>query len=216
MANTKGQADYRRDINPRDQFGRKWLTVIEKATGDPCSEVVPVRWTDPLRTPMYFVRMLKNEDGQTDTTRVTVDFGSWIAQNEAAEGDWYKQLHQNALHMYKAIEPGTDLTRDKMLVDLTGPKPFPSVAVLQAAEGGDRQYLGFEELDGAHRIALRMQTLQDMRSRVAEPPESVLADDAPPPDTYQAFVSWNFKKGLRDLKAIGALWQEHRKNLQAV
>jgi hypothetical protein len=212
------QKAMRRDVNPRDQFGRKWLLTIELVTGDPCGEVVPAGWSDPLRTPMNRVRLAFNEDGQVDLSRCHVDFDRWIDEIEDSERGWYEELHRNALHVYKAVNPSDvgALDQDKFLLDLTGPKPFPSSTILKRAKAGDRSLLGFEALSVADRIALRLATLADAKAApVGTPTPAPTSADAPP-DTYPAFISWAFKSGAvepGDLKAAAALWKEHRKAL---
>jgi hypothetical protein len=209
------QKAHRRDLNPRDQFGRKWLLTIELVTGDPCGEVVPAGWSDPLRTPMNRVRLAQNEDGQIDPSRCHVDFDRWISTIEDDERGWYEELHRNALHVYKSVEPSdvVKLDQDKFLLDLTGPKPFPSSDILKRARAGDRSLLGLAPLSVADRIALRIATLEDLKvAPVGTPPPAPTSPDTPP-DTYAAFVTWCFKSGAvqpGDLKAAAALWREHR------
>lgn len=215
--NIKTQADQRREINPKDQFGRRWGGTIEIATGDPTGAFVPCGFPDNLCNTKNYLRTYRDEFGNVDLSRVEVNFPLWVRDIEEAERSWYEQLHRNAIHVYKSIEPEkvATLDQDKFLMDLTGPKPFPSSDVLRAAMAGDRQYLGFEPLDRAHREALRMETLEDLKSSASTPTVVDVASDLPP-DTYPEFLKWVFARGTKSMKEAAALWQEHRKNLQAV
>lgn len=217
----KTQADYRLDLNPKDQFGRKWLVVVEKETMDICGEALPAwetakdRPRDPLRTPMNFVRLVRNDVGQADTSRCVVDYDAWVEQQRQATQLWYERLNENALLVYKAIEMGADLEHDPILAKLTGPKPWPSIEVVEAARDGDRQFLGLEALDREHRAAIAQLTLADLKAMPAVPkaPE-ITGDEDTVPDNYQDFLKWAFKKGgAKDLKQAAQLWSEHRKNL---
>lgn len=208
----KTQADFRRDINPKDQFGRKWSACIEIATGEPTGGIFPAGWTDPLRTPIKYLIVPRNEDGQAEIGKIKVDFPRWISEQEHDEKGWYDQLYQIALA--KNVDIPSDpitLETNKILLGLTGPRPWPSVEAIRLASDGDRRLLGFEPSTKADRIMLRQQTLDDMKGGSSKDP--VL-----PPDNYQDFVGWAFKHGgvsNGDLKKVAELWQDHRKNLQA-
>lgn len=208
------QATYRRDLNPKDQFGRKWLVVVETKTMDICGEAIPA-WNgvkgsarDPLRTPMNYVRLMTTEDGNPDTSRCTVDFDAWREQQQQATHTWYERLHDNAITTYKAIEQGSDLEHDRILLRLTGPKPWPSTEVLDAAMSGDRQYLGLEPLDKAHRAALLLESLADLKAMTTAQPKPEPVGDVPP-EKYQDFVRWCYAKepGIT-LSKIGQLWKD--------
>jgi hypothetical protein len=221
MAKQRTQADYRRSLNPRDQFGRKWSMEIEIATGDPTGGIFPAGWTDPLRTPMKYLKVPRNEDGQAEIGKLRVEFPHWIAEQEESERAWYHQLHANARTVYKKIDKGDakDLERDPFLVELTGSKPWPSVPVLKRAMAGDKGLLGLSILTQQDRVDLGMETVEDLKAG-AQIPEasSPRPDDLTPPDAYPAFVGWAFRTGAApkgDLKAAAELWATHRKNLQA-
>lgn len=214
MANSRTQADFRRDINPRDQFGRKWQMAIEISTGDPTGGIFPAGWTDPLRTPMKFIRVPRNEDNQAEVGKVRVDFDAWITEQEHEEKGWYDRLYEIALAKNVDIPADpTTLETHRILLGLTGPRPWPSSEAIRLAKDGDRRLLGFEPLTKADRVLLRQQTLDDMRGGSTHAAKTDL-----PPDTYQEFVGWAMRNGsvpAGDLKAAAALWQEHRKHLQA-
>src|SRR6266699_636807 len=121
------QGQMRRNCNPRDQFGRKWLTAYELATGESTGGWM-VAWNtqerpygDPLRTPGKYLSFVRNEENQAELGRCVIDFDLWIEDIERAEQGWYEQLHQNALTKYTAIAPDrvSTLDQDKFLVSLT-------------------------------------------------------------------------------------------------
>ena len=201
------QADQRRSFNPRDQFGRKWLGCLELASGDLC-EIVPAGWMDPLRTPVKFIHLATTEEGQTDMSRVVVDMAAWLREIREHELAWYEELHRNALHVYRAVDPKDvpTLDQDRFLQDLTGPKPFPGSAVIQQALEGDRQYLGIAPLDRAHRGKLRMNTLEDLR---AEPEPEVVDATPTAEDTYQTYLARAMKAG-KTMKEAAGLWNARK------
>lgn len=213
------QKDHRREINPKDQFGRKWGMTIEIRTGDPTGSCTPCGFTDHLRNSANYLRTAKTEDGQVDLSRVIVDFPTWTMHVEDDERGWYEQLHRNAMQVYKkgslSPEDVRALDSDGFLLDLTGPKPFPSSKVLKAAARGDKQFLGLEPLDRAHREALCLPTMDDMQATQQEQLTKG-ATASLPPDEYTAFVKWAFANDPKmTMTAVGKLWAEHKANLQA-
>lgn len=214
----RNQADFRRDINPRDQFGRKWQMSIEIATGYPTGGVFQAGWMDPLRTPMKYVKMVKNEDGQIELGKVHVDFPHWISDIEQALEGWTRQLVDNALTKNVEITSMEALEKHPILLRLTGPKPWPGLEALRAAQAGDKALLGLSPMGPKERAMLGAQTLEDLREFVLQEAgrSQQKADDVPPSE-YQAFVGWCFRTGAcpkGDLKKAAELWAEHRKNLQ--
>ena len=215
--NPTSQPQQRRSLVAKDQFGRPWGLVIEVASGDLCGAANPRNWRDPLRTPQQYVRPARTEEG-TDLTRVEVNLAGWLDSVRADEQTWYFQLNENALRVYKAIDPAdvANLEKDRFLIQQTGPKPWPASEVLQAAIDGDRQYLGFEPLDKAHRAKLLMPTIEDLKGTPAavDTAPAITGDESQPPEKYQDFVSWAMKKKVvKDLREAAALWKEHRANL---
>lgn len=218
MPRQHNQADDRRSLNPRDQFGRLWALCIEVRTGEPTGAVLPAGWSDPLRTPMHLVTMLKTEFGQVDLGRVQVNFDQWIGEIEHAEQKWYERLHEIALSKYSSLDPERvpHLDQDQLLLRLTGPKPFPSSEALKRAKGGEKGLLGMEPMTQEQRALLKMQTLEDLKAPLPKKAEEHAPVTSGPPDTYQEFVRWAFatEKGM-DLTKVAALWKDHRANLQA-
>src|SRR5690242_8824082 len=120
MAGVGGkQAKMRRNVNPKDQFGRKWMTAYELVTGESTCGWTPA-WGalgDPLKHTSSYLTFTRNEDGQFETTRCVVDFDQWIQEIEQAERAWYTQLNQVAIAKYTIINPETvgKLDQDKFL-----------------------------------------------------------------------------------------------------
>jgi len=209
---TRTQPGERRSLNPRDQFGRLWATNIEIQTGDPTGGIFPAGWTDPLATPTKFVGMVRTPEGQTDLGRVEIQFERWIQERHQDEEQWWEQLHHNAQTMYKRLDADMvkNLDKDKFLLDLTGPKPFPSVAVLRKAAAGYRPFLGLQELSAQDRLELDRVTMADYQAGVTLTPEV----GEGPPATYQEFVKWTMQTGqAKNLGESAALWRTHRELL---
>lgn len=214
------QAQMRRNVNPKDQYGRKWMTAYELVTGEATGGWTPA-WGalgDPLKHTQRYLAMGRNEDGQVETTRCVIDWDLWIQETEQEERGWYRQLHQNAISKYSHIDPKTvgELDKDQFLVSLTGPKPFPSVEVLQKARGGYLPFLGLAPLSAQDRADLKMRTLDDLKQgpAVSELKPSQQEDPSLPPDNYPDFVKWAFKgKHATTMTEVGKLWKDHREAL---
>lgn len=212
------QWNQRRFLSPSDQFGRKWHMSIEIITGDPTGAILPAQWDDPLATPGKYVE-IPREGGQTVLGRCEVRFDKWIQDIEQDERSWYQQLHENALQKYSHIDPlkVDELDKDKFLLSLTGPKPWPSSDVLRAAQQGHRGFLGLTEMTMDDRAALKKLTLRDLKAG-AGLQSSVAGTEAPPapPETYKEFIQWAYRfGGAKTLPEVGAMWQKHREALNA-
>lgn len=219
MARETTQQSQRRDIRPVDQFGRKFFGSIEVATGGFTGQINAAGgWIDPLRTPQKFLGMPGDENGDSQLGRLVVDFPSWITEIKQDEAQWYQSLLEIAGQKYSRLDPNDvpHLENDPFIRGLTGPKPWPSSVVLDAAMQGDRQYLGFEKLDDAHKTALGIPLASGAelaaRAKVAVPlARTESAPIPPPPNTYQEFVTWAFKyDGAKNLTESAAKWNEHK------
>jgi hypothetical protein len=219
MASPKTQAQQRRDLILADQFNRKWLVCVEIGTGDPTGAITRVGgWLDPLQTPQQFLTV-PHDDVTMGQWKVLVDFPAWIEQQEHGEVEWYVELRKQEREAYKRLDPSevANAENDAYLRERTGPKPWPSSAVLKSAVSGDRQFLGFEPLDNDHRIALGMpiQEAQEIAASAKAKVETPEAGIPAPPDNYQDFVSWAFRyQGVKDYGKAAQMWREHRKLLQ--
>lgn len=214
MAQPRTQPGERRSFNPKDQFGRKWCMTIEVRTGDPTGQVLPAGWSDPLRTPMHYVRVPKDESGNVMFGTCAVDYEAWIREVEHEEEGWFRRLVENAT--IKNIEPLEieHLLKHKVLLQLTGPKPWPSSEVLKLAAAGDKGFLGLTEFTARERAALHQPTLADLKSgNLTSPPRA--ENKELPPDDYREFIGYAMRNGAKNLTEVGKLWKEHKSNLQA-
>lgn len=216
------QNTQRREVTLKDQFGRRWHFTVEKATDDPTGAFNRVGgWRDPLKTPMNFITVPQhvNEEGQWRS--IVIAFPAWLAQQDKAETKWYDVLYKTGRAEYKKVEPGeaAQFENDHYLRGIVGRKPWPSSDVLKAAQAGDRQYLGLEALDNAHREALGLPILE-AQVRAAVAPAVVVrptADVPPEPDTWPAYASWMARyHGIRDMSVVGGKWQERKQRLVVV
>ena len=142
MAKAKSQKDYRRSVIAMDQFGRPWLMQIELATGDPTGGIISAGWTDPLRTPLKFIRVPKDEFGQPHWGRCIVDVAAWMREVKAGSSEWLKNLYAAGTMQYKnKFNPAT-AEKDGYLLELAGPKPWPSLECLEALRTGNQHLAG--------------------------------------------------------------------------
>lgn len=214
VATPKNQADQRRDLVLADQFGRRWFMSIEILTGEPTGAITRAgSWLDPLKTPQQFIKVPPTDiaGGQW---RVEIDFPNWLQQQEAAEEYWGQMMRRAALAIYKKLDPEDlpHLENDVLVREAVGRKPWPSSLVLRAAQGGDRQYLGLEPLDGEHRKGVGLPVLMTQQAAAAAPAvvEMPAAGHVPePPDQYQPFVSWAFRYGgAKSIAEAAKQWKD--------
>jgi hypothetical protein len=133
----KSQYDQRRDIVATDELGRPWLVATELKTGDPTGHIYPCRgeaewkgFSDEEIPPQQYLRVPKNKWGQTQSDRLEIDFDRWRDDVSKANDAWRRLFHQIGQKVYKnAFNPEMHKT-DEYLLDLTGPKPSPSVEAI--------------------------------------------------------------------------------------
>jgi hypothetical protein len=138
----KTQADFRRPIVSKDQFGRPWLMQIELATGDPTGGVIASGWTDPLRTPLQFIEVPKDEFGQPLWGKCKINIFAWMTAIRNANDEWHKRLNECGVHQYKNKFDPSKAHEDAYLLELAGPRPWPSVECLEAFRTGNRHLQG--------------------------------------------------------------------------
>lgn len=210
-----------------DQYGRPYLVVTEKKTGDPTGQidrcsfreldangkvVKETPWDDPLRTPQKYFSVPRNKYGQKMAGTLFVDLAQYAADQKYAIREWTNFLWANAEIEYPSQKPvPSEMERDPLLLRRTGPKPWPSHdVVLIALRGKDdamaRQLLGLDALGPEVRLMLGAPDSQDIiGSYVAQ-----RTDEAPV--TYREFVAWAIRTGkAKDLKEVGSLWAETKK-----
>lgn len=167
----KSQADRRRDMNLKDQFGRKWLAAIEKESFEPAGHIVPAGWTDPLRTPSQYLRIPRDESGNPQVGSVLVDFKRWFTDQTNAMKDWKIRFYNIGREQKKhAFDPEKD-QHDAYVLHLVGEKPWPAPDLLVEASAGKtpraQQMLGLAPLERETRLALGYAELEDLEALVA-------------------------------------------------
>ncbi len=185
------QARDRRGVRLEDQFGRWWGTSIEKSTGDPCCGISPFGgWEDPLNTPNAYLLVPKHDDGMPIPGKIRVAFPEWIASIKGSQDDWDKLIEVAGRIEYKNYTPAdrAEWAEDPILLRHAGPKPYPTVEMLEKAMGGDRVLLGLD-----YNVNPGMAQAADM--------------------TYREFVQDVMTDG-KSMAAANRLWKEHRAFLE--
>ena len=219
----------RRDRNVRDQYGRLYLAALELTQQGPQpTELVTAGWpfSDPLRTlatGRKHYRPVRGEFGEIDPSRLLLDVKGWFDEVKEAERNWQVSYWENGRKHYKeAFDPNAAPT--EYLLRITGPQPFPSVALLRQAFGldgngepipgkaRDAALLGLAPLTKSHRVSLGLPIEEDFgQPPTSEPPPATGPEG--PPDKYQPFVAWAVKQG-KTWEEARAMWAEHRASLQ--
>jgi hypothetical protein len=170
MAEAKTQADYRKRIMAKDQFGRPWLMQIEIATGDPTGGIISAGWTDPLRTPLKYIEVPKDEFGQPLWGRCKINIAAWMRETKNGDAEWMRRLNEVGVHQYKNRFNPDKAQEDGFLTELAGPRPWPSVECLEALRTGN-QYLQGKVKDEKGMTILddEAKRLMDLRNTVLDP-----------------------------------------------
>jgi len=241
MANTMGkqpinQRDQRRDLNPHDQFGRMWLAQIEKETMDLCGIVHAAGWQDPLRTPQKYLGVGEDEYSQRNPMILKVKAVEWIRDIEDAEGEWTRQLYSIGRTVSKHNFNPKTAHEDEYLLEVVGPKPWPSSETLKRAfnlkDPISRVLLGFhpmkvngkpvmgDKLVKEARVLLDQEEIEDLEAAA----NSVKTDGdvtnkdgnaAAVPMKYQQFVKQCFAEGkVRVMGEVGPLWAAYKEGLK--
>ena len=192
----------RRTSTLQDQFGREYSVTIEISTGDPCGLIALKGWGDPLRTPMKYLKIPREEDGSPLHGRIDVNLAQWIKDQTQSQLEWVRRLWEVGRHHYKNAFDAKTAEQDEYLLDLAGPKPFPTVAVLKMAMGGDRKLLGLEPLDKEYRVLLNQPTDADL---LGEPEYEYITQ----PESYRQFATRLMQEGKK-MEEVGVLWQEQK------
>jgi len=133
----KSQADMRRDQIYEDQFGRPWLVAIELRTGDPTGYIAPAGWTDELRIPQQYLRVPRDKYGQPKMGRLQIAFDEWRLEVERANQEWKTHFFRIGNKVYgMKFDPHT-AESDEYLMALAGPKPHPTLEMLDRAMRND-------------------------------------------------------------------------------
>jgi|SRR3990167_810641 len=228
MAREMNQADWRRDRNVRDEFGRLWLVAFEVGPGGqggsnmPTGQICPAGWEDPLGTPQEYLAIPKGEFGEPDRNRLIVVPGlkRWLDAKRAQELEWRQRFTKVGQRTYKdAFNPKTHAD-DEVLLDLAGPRPTPPSAAIYAALQGDKGYLGLVALTKEQRKVLGKETMEDLgyatEATLAEPnPALPPTAEVKKPMPYFSFVAEMKKAGVNESKDIKAHWDVYRAEFAA-
>lgn len=138
MAQELDQAQRRKHITLRDQFGRKWESTIDTISQGTCAPINPRGWNDPLNTPSKYVVLTKDEDGNL---ALEVQLDQWASQLEQDHKEYDQRLYNDAMMLFGAAGPQEYKLRSPALLNYTGEPPQPLEPVL-AASVGDQWALG--------------------------------------------------------------------------
>jgi hypothetical protein len=204
-----------------DQFGRPYLVVWEKKTGDPTGQIDRAHfreldlngkviketpWDDPLGTPQKYYSVPRNKYGQKEHGHLVCDLVQFATDQKQAMREWTNFLWANAEIEYPSQKPvPAEMERDPLLLRRTGPKPWPSHdVILIAARGVEdklaRQLLGLDVLGAEAKLMLGAPDSQDVIGTYVEQ----RADAAPV--KWTEFVAWAIRTGkATNLKECSAL-----------
>ena len=239
MARELNQADWRRDRNIKDQYGRIWLVSFETGPGGqggsqmPTGPMMPAGWSDPLgasaNAPPGSLRIPMGEFGEPDRNKLLCDFTTWFAVQRAAEREWRARMNQIGQRQYKSAYDPKTAEADDLLMDLAGPKPWPPSQAIQRAMQGDKAMLGLAPLSKEDRKLLGVETAQDLG--YAEEPAAAEDNPALPPahprtveqrtvSTIKALTYWAFVKkmkanGVSDPAEIKAHYRVYKEEMAA-
>lgn len=147
MKKVKTQPDYRKNLLVTDQFGRSWAITVEKDTGDVCGQIFTAGWVDPLRTPQVFFKMVRGADGEPNWRDARVDLRAWYRQQVDEERQWKVNFNNIGYQTFgREFRPEKHMT-DPWLLQLVGPRPWPSSDAIKLAIDGHKGLLGKRPMD---------------------------------------------------------------------
>jgi hypothetical protein len=114
------QAQRRKPIVLKDQFGRKWDSTLDTISNGTCAPINPKGWVDPLNTPSKYVRLAKDEDGNLS---LDVQLEQWAAQLEQDHKEYDQRLYNDAMMLFGAEGPKAYEDRSPALMNYTGGPP---------------------------------------------------------------------------------------------
>lgn len=114
------QAQRRRPIVVKDQYGRKWESTIDTISQGTCAPINPKGWVDVLNTPVKFKRLAKDEDGML-SIEIMVD--DWLTELEQKHREYDQKLYGDAMMLFGAEGPSAYEERKPALVNYTGEPP---------------------------------------------------------------------------------------------
>jgi hypothetical protein len=141
----KGQQDYRRPAEFRDQHGRGWATQIDTQTMAPCVALSPYGWSAPLPALVPPQKYLTTVDGRFGM--LTIDYDQWIIDLADASREYREYLLQTAQKHFGAAAMRAIEERDPKLKSLAGPPPG-ALEYVRAMKAGNKWALGLLRPDG--------------------------------------------------------------------
>lgn len=142
------QADRRRSIKRKDDFGRIWHCVIDihdDRMGHCGPPTLAGKYRPPIDIPLKYLKKLDPDD----QFRQVIDFARWKADWRDRMVTWKARLVELAQIMYpndfgeKVESPTPDLLRE------VGPMPIP-LEFIEAMEVGNKWALGIPKPDGTY------------------------------------------------------------------
>lgn len=222
MAREMNQAAWRRDRNIKDEFGRLWLVAFEVGpngqggSGYPAGLIDRAGWDDPLAMPQEYLAIPKGEFGEPDKNKLSVIPGMrrWLDVQKAAELEWRQRFRKVGQKQYKdAFDPKLHET-DEVLMDITGPKPWPGSEAITRALKGEKGLLGLEPMNTEQRKLLGKETLEDMgfasAPTFAETNPALPAANPAPRLSYPEFVKSMKTQGITDPKEVAGHWHVYK------
>ena len=225
MKEAKTQAQTRRAVVAKDQFGRPWGGSIEIESGDFTGIVKPAGWTDPMRTPQKCVSMAKNEYGHPEMGRGPLDLDRWIKDQKQAMTEWIRNFWKVGKELYAARFDPREQSDDAYLLEHAGPKPFPSIQCIEVLQNPNHKayralvaeipmneaaeiMLGNDPL-ATRAIERASMTIQEMAAEGAKQHELGLIDFLALHPAYQDLVAWGAANGM-GVKEVAEKWRTYK------
>lgn len=155
MAQELDQAQRRRPIVYRDDWGRKWESTIDitEPSLAPCAPINPKGWNDPLNTPQnVLTRALgKDEDGRP-MLRLKDSYTLWRDFLKAKHAEYDQTLYNDAVMLFGQEGPRAYEQKSPALLNYTG-EPPQAWEPIEAALQGNSAALGLKPLASDPRVA---------------------------------------------------------------
>jgi hypothetical protein len=216
---------------------------LDLTTGRPTGGIIASGWTDPLRTPQRYIEVPQDEYDQPIWGKCVINIAKWMTAIRNANTEWTKRLYEVGAFQYKNKFDPRSAHMDGFLLDLAGPKPWPSEDCLEALRTGNRHLAG--QVLGPDGLAIldeEAQELMDHRNTNLHPkaldenefnivqarrgdikglPEvdATMAPEAAPTVTgtsredYLAFQAQGIAAGMTQPEVLLA-WKEHKEMLK--
>ncbi len=225
MKEAKSQADKRRSVIAKDQFGRPWNYSFELETGDPAGPINPCGWTDPMPIPQKYISVPKNEYDFPDLGKVVLDVKRWAKDQSAALEVWMEAYYTHGHEHYESAFRPKEMLEDRYLLRVTGQKPKPTrecIDVLSRPEHNAhepllglapmtdiaRRLLG-QDPEARRAIQAAGAGLDDSQDLYADEKLTIMQFLATGP-SYREFVGYGTKVHGWDLTEVAERWKEYK------